>query len=344
MFSDLVSILSVSIQAMLRNKRPFFLVFFEKSILTRRHKAVRQRLDSDVKFGSLDLINVPKPLTLNSKLIEIFIHLKCYVSLLPASTNLWSLVLYHHLVLTLDIELTLSMMVRSGDLRLLFEQVLVVVWDVKLKFTSTRGQRDEQVHTFLSKDLRVNLWELHFVDVEFIYSKFIRVIRYNTSYSFVGGQVHNITGTNLERIFNLCKLYSLCMQWVKDALKLYKNYVTFRINFKRNCVINGVDIQPVFSCKNCVKLLVMGELFSPFHIGCFDVRVQLNSLESYFEIHELRIIHSPAVQALVVWFHIRFEGTSVTLETFKIRIDLQIKFVRRWQVQEIVGLRLLFSQ
>jgi len=209
MLSYRVSILSINVQRMFWNIWPFLFVFFEKSLITRWVKAFRQRLDSDVKFGPLDLIDVPKPLTLNSKLIEIFIHLKRYVLLLPTSSNLWSLVLNHHFFVALNVELTLSMMVRSSDLWLLFEQVLVVIWDVKLKLTRARSQRDKQIHTLLSKNLRVNLRELHFVDVEFVNSKFIWVIRHNTSNGFVGGQVHNIAGTDLERILNLSKLNSL---------------------------------------------------------------------------------------------------------------------------------------
>tara|TARA_B110000285_G_C14876759_1_gene491854 strand:- start:122 stop:451 length:330 start_codon:yes stop_codon:yes gene_type:complete len=88
MLSYLVSILSINVQRMFWNIWPFLFVLFEKSFITWWIKAFRQRLDSDVKFGSLDLIDVPKPLTLNSKLIEIFIHLKRYVLLLPTSSNL----------------------------------------------------------------------------------------------------------------------------------------------------------------------------------------------------------------------------------------------------------------
>jgi hypothetical protein len=88
MLPYLVSILSIDVQRMFWNIWPFLFVFFEKSLITRWVKAFRQRLDSDVKFGSLDLIDVPEPLTLNSKLIEIFIHLKRYVLLLPTSSNL----------------------------------------------------------------------------------------------------------------------------------------------------------------------------------------------------------------------------------------------------------------
>ena len=88
MLSYLVSILSINVQRMFWNIWPFLFVFFEKSLITRWVKAFRQRLDSDVKFGPLDLIDVPKPLTLYSKLIEIFIHLKRYVLLLPTSSNL----------------------------------------------------------------------------------------------------------------------------------------------------------------------------------------------------------------------------------------------------------------